>query len=137
MADGYNIAARADYLFTTHLHTAHLASKYGDKAEEERQRTLSTTFLVLGDALRTHHADKGTVAALNDYMYTVGKCEYKNILGHGRPAHDDCAEHGFFMVDPRARTAMDEARAGINMTQYPTVSYWKPAAVARENGPDQ
>ncbi len=112
---------------------AHLAKKAGDRAEEERWRQLTTTFLVLDKAAEDNRNDARTITALSHYMHEVGVCEYKNILGHGRPAKEDCSEDGFFMVDMRARIAMDAARATIDVRPYPTVSYWHPVSDEREN----
>ncbi len=61
--DADTICTHAHYLFATHLHTAHLAAKYGDVAEEVRQRKLCATFLVLDDAVDKHATDARMVTA--------------------------------------------------------------------------
>lgn len=142
--------AHTSYLYTIHLHIADMSKTAGDAVAEERWRKLATTFLVAGNAAIALRDDVNleekeqnpfapgqetsrTLTALEDYVYNVGKCEYKNILGHGRPAVEDCSEHGFFMVDERARVAMDKARQSIDLSKYPTQSYWSTPASKRDD----
>jgi hypothetical protein len=124
-------AAHADYCAMLHQHMADLARDSDTrKAEVARWEGLRTTFRVMSSALyaidpKDAHAPRH-IAALEHYMYNVGKCEYKNILGHGRPAVEDCAAHGFFMVDPVARQLMQEARANHDDAAFLNRSYWDP-----------
>jgi hypothetical protein len=117
-----NAFARAEYLVAVHQHAGALAKAAANPAEIVRQRDLARAFEALSHAVRgVDTRDREGVAilsALEHYEYSLGKCEFKNILGIGRPDVEDCADYAFFMVDRRARVAMagasralEEARA--------------------------
>jgi hypothetical protein len=118
-------AADASYLVAIHQHMAVLAAAGTRHAEVPRWERLAHRFGAVQMALQDldEHDRDATVKlnALSLYMYRVGKCEWKNIIGFGY-ASQDCCENGFFMVDPVARTLIDAAEA--RQVRKPPVSYW-------------